>query len=152
MIIKFWSTYLKAIPSLNHFSLVSLRLHMSPNRKWAHTHFFPHLLSDDCMGAHPCYNHTRSRTSTAGGAWRMLRWVRRCNTQLWNIRERIKLCVMPTYSYELLGDIFKINYTSIKGASCWSFCSLVHLNNNHNSNTTNQNVMIKKLNWSPNGN
>jgi hypothetical protein len=53
---------------------------------------------------------------------------------------------MPTYSYELLGDIFKINYTSIKGASCWSFCSLVHLNNNHNSNTTNQNVMIKKLN------
>jgi hypothetical protein len=31
--------------------------------------------SDDRMGAHPCYNHTMSRTGTTGGAWRMLRWV-----------------------------------------------------------------------------
>jgi hypothetical protein len=28
-------------------------------------HFFPHMLSDDRMGAHPYYNHTRSRIGTA---------------------------------------------------------------------------------------
>jgi hypothetical protein len=27
-------------------------------------HYFPHLLSDDRNGAHPYYNHTRSRTVT----------------------------------------------------------------------------------------
>jgi hypothetical protein len=50
---------------------------MSLHHKWAHTHYYPHLLSDDRMGAHLCYNHTRSRTGTTRGAWRMLRWVRR---------------------------------------------------------------------------
>jgi hypothetical protein len=40
--------------------------------------------------------------------------------------------------------MFKISYTPIKGASCWSFCVLVHLNINNNSNSTNQNIMRKK--------
>jgi hypothetical protein len=31
-----------------------------------YTTLFPHSLSDDCMRAHPCYNHTRSRAGTAG--------------------------------------------------------------------------------------
>jgi hypothetical protein len=29
-------------------------------------HFYPHLLSDDHMGAHPCYNRIMSRASTTG--------------------------------------------------------------------------------------
>jgi hypothetical protein len=32
-----------------------------------YTTLFPHLLSDDHMGAHPCYNHPRSRAGTTGG-------------------------------------------------------------------------------------
>jgi hypothetical protein len=45
--------------------------------KWAHTHYSPHLLSDDHMWAHHYYNQTRSRTGNAEGEWRMLRWVQR---------------------------------------------------------------------------
>jgi hypothetical protein len=75
---KILTNLLKAMLSLNHFSLVSLTLHMSPHSKWAHAHYYPHLLSNDHMRAHPCYNHTRSRTSTARwGAYNMLLWVRR---------------------------------------------------------------------------
>jgi hypothetical protein len=48
LVIQFGPTYLKAMLSLKKNSLVSLKLN-----------FYPHLLSDDRMGAHPCYNHTR---------------------------------------------------------------------------------------------
>jgi hypothetical protein len=47
---------LKAMVNLNHLSWLAL-----------HYIFFPYLLSDDRMGAHSCYNHTRSRASTARG-------------------------------------------------------------------------------------
>jgi hypothetical protein len=73
---KILTNLFKSMLNLNHFSLVSLTLHMSVHRKWAHAHYSSHLLSDDHMGAQPCYNHTGSRTDTARwGAWRMLRWV-----------------------------------------------------------------------------
>jgi hypothetical protein len=75
--------------------------------------------------------------------------LRVCNTQLWNMREIIKLYVMPTYLHELLGDMFKINYTSLKGASCWSFLLPVHLNINNNSNTTNQKFNDKEIEMKP---
>jgi hypothetical protein len=71
--------------SLNHFPWQAL--HLSPHHKWAQKHFSPYLLSDDRMGAHYCYNHTRSRTGTTRWrAWRILQWVRSrpmSPSQLW---------------------------------------------------------------------
>jgi hypothetical protein len=71
---KILTNLLKAMLSLNHYLFISRTLHMSPHRKWAHARYSPHLLSDDRMRAHPCYNHTRRRTGAAGV--RLLRWVR----------------------------------------------------------------------------
>jgi hypothetical protein len=62
---------------------------MSSHRKWTHAHYYPHLLSDEHMWPHSCYNHTRSIIGTTSWrAWRMLRWVRkglgrRLSSQLW---------------------------------------------------------------------
>jgi hypothetical protein len=72
---KTLTNLLKAMLSLNHFFLLSLTLHMSLQRKWAHVHYSSHLLSDEHMWAHPCYNHTRSRIGTTRETWRMMWWV-----------------------------------------------------------------------------
>jgi hypothetical protein len=41
---KILRNLLKAMLSLNHSYLVSLTLHMSPHRRWAHAHYSPQLV------------------------------------------------------------------------------------------------------------
>jgi hypothetical protein len=47
---KFFTNLIKSYAQHQPYSLISLTLH-----------FFPHLLSDDCMRAHSCYNHSPSQ-------------------------------------------------------------------------------------------
>jgi hypothetical protein len=51
---KSLTNLLKAMLSLNHYLLISLTLHMSPNRKWDLAHYSPHLLNNEYLWAHPC--------------------------------------------------------------------------------------------------
>jgi hypothetical protein len=53
---KILTNLLKAMHNFNHYLLISLTLHMSPHRKWAHAHYSPHLLSNEHMWAHSCDN------------------------------------------------------------------------------------------------
>jgi hypothetical protein len=52
---------LKAMLSYNHYFLIGLTLYMSPHSKWAHAHYFLHLLSDELLWAHSC-----NKTSPTG--------------------------------------------------------------------------------------
>jgi transposase InsO family protein len=57
-----------------------------------------------------------------------------CNTQLGDIKERNKIVCNAFSFIELLGDMFKINNTPIKYASCWSFVACAYNNNNNTIN------------------
>jgi hypothetical protein len=58
-----WSGLAQRYP----FFLVSFTFYMEPHRKWAHTHYSPHLLNHERMWAHSCSERT----------WTVMRWVRR---------------------------------------------------------------------------